>query len=180
MAATKAAAVTGPTFDTLCKRRTRSSAAVNGGDPLVRVRERRPPGAHHGARTWRWASASRCAGGRPPTERLRPGPGHCGDRSAPYACGWRTWGRSSGRPRRRRGRPPPNTGRLTRSPSRPRGGCARARAPSISAKRRGSVRIRRSSSSTPSTRMHIWLSFLCRSMPIWSMAGALLLAPPRA
>jgi len=42
---------------------------------------------------------------------------------------------------------------------------------------RGSVRIRRSISSPPSARMQIWLSLLCRSMPIWSMAGPLLLAP---
>jgi len=65
----------------------------------------------------------------PPADRPRPELGHRGDRSSPCACGWRTWGRSSGRPRRRRGPVPPGTEPPTRSPSRPRGGCTPALAP---------------------------------------------------
>ena len=52
---------------------------------------------------------------------------------------------------------------------------ARGRDPSTAPKRSGSVRIRCSITSPPSARMKIWLSLLCTSMPIWSMAGLSLL-----
>ncbi len=51
------------------------------------------------------------------------------------------------------------------------------RPPSTSANRRDSVRIRQSLNRPPSLRQQIWLSFLCRSMPTWSMAGPLLVRP---
>src|SRR4029453_8862999 len=52
---------------------------------------------------------------------------------------------------------------------------ARGRAPSTAAKRSGSERMRCSRIVPPSPRMQIWLSLLCTSMPIWSMAGLSLL-----
>jgi hypothetical protein len=48
---------------------------------------------------------------------------------------------------------------------------ARGRSPRTAANRSGVVRIRRSITSPPSLRMQSWLSFLCTSIPIWSMAG---------
>jgi hypothetical protein len=102
----------------------RSSARVS---EMYRVRVRtRVSRTVSRARTWRWAWRGGAQGGRLPADRPRPGRGRLGGLSSLCGCGWRTWGRSSGRPRSRDVPRLPDTGRPIRSRSTTRGGCAPA------------------------------------------------------
>ena len=109
--------------------------------------------------------------GKPRACRLPPGLRHRAGPFSPVGHAASTWARSSDRPRSPRD--PAPRAPATHSLSVPASirTFAFARAPKTSCSRTRSVRIRCSTSSPASVITAIWLSFLPKSMPIWSTAS---------